>query len=121
MQDEDFVIHIFGAQSAMSQRGADVTALEDIALAIDVLSKQEIVNDASKAQGCGRVDAADVVALLCRLRLRECILKVGTGTPVLSCHRAVLHFTLWDIIIFFMRDHLSEESLVTDSLLVRWY
>jgi len=93
VQDEDFVIHIFGVQSAMSQRGADVTALEDIALAIDVLSDQEIVNDASKANGCGRVDAADVAALLCRLRLRECILKVRTGTPIPSCHGSMVHFT----------------------------
>ena len=99
VQDEDFVIHIFGVQSAMSQRGADVTALEDIALAIDVLSAQEVVNDASKAQGCGRVDAADVTALLCRLRLRECILKVRTGAPILFCHGSVVHFTLQDIIL----------------------
>jgi len=104
VQDEDFVIHIFGVQSAMSQRGADVTALEDIALAIDVLSAQKIGNDASKAHGCGRVDAADVAALLCRLRLRECILKVRTGASILFCHGSVVHFTLQGI-TFFMHDH----------------
>ena len=76
MQDEDFVIHIFGVQSAMNQRGADVSALEDIALAIDMLSDPNVGKDTGKAGATGRIDPADVAGLLCRLRFRESLFKV---------------------------------------------
>lgn len=77
MQDEDFVIHIFGVQSAMSQRGTHVSALEDVAIAIDMLSDPNFGKGAGKAGATGRIDPADVAALLCRLRFRESLLKVG--------------------------------------------
>ena len=77
MQEEDFVIHTFGIQAMINQRGAGVSAaLDDIALAIDLLSTQEPAKDAIRATGAADPDAADVAALLCRLRFRECLLKV---------------------------------------------
>ncbi len=77
MQEEDFVIHTFGIQAMINQRGSDVSsALDDIALAIDLLSAPEPTKDASRAAGTVHFDAANMAALLCRLRLRECLLKV---------------------------------------------
>lgn len=84
MQDEDFVIHIFGVQSVMNQRGTDISALENITLAVDLLSGPEPARDAGKAQASGRMEAADVASLLCRLRFRECLLKVLTAFQVAS-------------------------------------
>ena len=50
LQDEDFVIHVFGVQQMMHARGADVSALEDIALAIDLLSAPDSGKDHGRAQ-----------------------------------------------------------------------
>ncbi|CAL5223000.1 g5447 [Coccomyxa viridis] len=75
-EEEDFVIHTFGIQAMINQRGSDVSsALDDIALAIDLLSAPEPTKDASRAAGTVHFDAANMAALLCRLRLRECLLK----------------------------------------------
>ncbi len=69
----------------INQRGSDVSAaLDDIALAIDLLSTQEPAKDASRAVGAAHPDAAELAALLCRLRLRECLLKV------LNCFKLTL-------------------------------
>ncbi len=77
VQEEDFVIHTFGIQAMINQRGSNVSsALDDLALAIDLLSAPEPAKDASRAPGASHVAPDDVAALLCRLRLRECLLKV---------------------------------------------
>ena len=76
LQDEDFVIHVFGVQQMMHARGADVSALEDIALAIDLLSAPDSGKDHGRAQAASLWAAADVPGLLCRLRFREALLKV---------------------------------------------
>lgn len=76
VQEEDFVIHTFGIQAMLNQRGPNVSsALDDIAVAIDLLSAPEPAKD-TRAAGAAHLDAADVAALLCRLRFRECLLKV---------------------------------------------
>ena len=72
------MIHIFGVQQVMLARGADVGALDDIALAIDLLSAPESGKDFGRAQFASTWAAADVPGLLCRLRFREALLKVAT-------------------------------------------
>ena len=81
VQEEDCVIHTFGIQAMINQRGSDVSsALDDIALAIDLLSAPDPAKDAHRAAGTAHFAPADVPALLCRLRLRECLLKVRECT-----------------------------------------